>query len=130
MSEEQEVSDIFEEIAEVRRKTRQRSNPNNDIRKYMAVHKSVFGKYNLPIDEIERLQTTKEQEQQPPPTAPDRTASIAAEEAFLEDLVPLIIPDDSYFLEDEIESLIGGESPLRFPIKHYISKQFLILPKM
>ena len=55
------------------------------------------------------------------------TENYKKDEKVLNDLIPEIIPDDSYFEKEERDVLESREHPLRFPAKVYIRKFFLIL---
>ena len=55
---------------------------------------------------------------------PQVTENFKKDQKVLDDLIPEIIPDDSYFEKEERDVLESREHPLRFPAKVYIRKSY------
>ena len=55
------------------------------------------------------------------------TTIFEKDKKVLDDLVPLIVPEDSYFEPDELKVLDSEDHPLRFPPRYYISTAFCFL---
>ena len=132
---EEQIEDTFELIKRVRRETGLLSRAmetraprkNRSLEQLMTLFKSQVGEFTLTPAQIEFFYPQSRNNIDFSIVDEALQPNQQSEFAFLEDLLPPIIPDESYFEEGELAALNSDDYPLRFSIQHYIRKFLLAL---
>ena len=121
---------LFETARQIRKKYRLFStflddeppSSGENMTDFMSAYALQKGKYQLTPQQIEWFYPQSKSNENFDILDEALSPNTRAEEKFLQELVPEKIPPDDYFEPEETHALLGGDSPLNYPIKHFISK--------
>ena len=131
-----EVEDIFDYIKRVRKTTGLMSRALDDepprkihsLDKLVTLFKSQVGEFNLTPAQIEWFYPQSKNNADFSINEEHLHPNAENEINFLHNLLPSVIPSDSYFEEGELDALNMKDYPLRFSVQHYIRKFCLLFP--
>lgn len=124
------VAAVIEFVKMRRKKTREKAVnlerampiPFDSSNKFLLREDANRAKYNPASADLKVLYPDGMEPTQPLSLDRQVNANFQKDKLVLNDLVPTIVPPDSYFEKGELDLLESNDHPLRYPAKSYIRK--------